>query len=908
MLSDLFYRMRSIFRRGSMESELNDEIRFHIEQETEKLIRRGMAPREAERQARLAFGFRDLVKEQCRDERGTGWVESLGRDVAFAARLLRTNASFTAVALLSLGMGIGANTAIFQLLDAVRLRDLPVKAPHELYEVVIGGEGPSGNFTSRYSRLSYAQWEQIEAQQQAYSSIGVWSVRRFNLASGGEIRPAEGILVSGRFFETLGVQAARGRVLGPGDDRPGCGAPAAVISDAFWKREFGGAEDAVGRSLKIDGHAATVVGITPASFFGVEVGRSYDLAIPLCAETQLNGADSQLTARRDTYWLSAIGRMRGGWTERRADAHLRTISQTVFAASLPAGMSAERTTHYREMWLRAEPAGKGLSWLRVNYEKALWLLFGSAALVLLVACGNLANLLLARASARTHEMAVRVALGASRGRLVRQLVTESLLLALMGAALGLLLAGAVSQSLVAFLVTADDPVALRMGMDWRVLSFSMGMGLCTCLLFGLAPAVWASRVEPSSAFAGARRGSASRGRSAFRSFLVAAQVALSLVLVAGAMLFGRSLFKLLGADTGFHSEHVLVTSLDTRRLGFNEERQRMLFDTLLARLRATPGVIQAAQSTIIPMSGWESNTSLVRSDGQSMRTRFSPVSSGYFATLGTPLLGGRDFGEEDNQTGPAGGHRQRSVCAQILCRLGCVGADLRVAVWGEEDLPDCGRGQEHEIRHAAGGFHGDRVLPGKSGVLRAELRAVCGPVADAGRGIDASDSGGGWCGEPGDRYRVCEVGPATARLGGAGAAAGGAGGRLRLAGGIPVSGGIVRRAFLLGSDAPERDRHTDGPGRGSRERDAAGIGGGRRAARSGYGGGYTGDAGGRTCGGEFDAVWAEGVRSVDFGGGGGGAGPGWTGVELHACTIRGTAGSFDGFTPGVGARVRRGLG
>jgi predicted permease len=650
MLSDLLYRIRSIFRRGSMESELNDEIRFHMEQETEKLIGRGVPPLEAERQARLAFGFNDLVKEQCRDERGTGWVESLGRDLAFSVRLLRMNASFTAVALLSLGMGIGANTAIFQLLDAVRLRSLPVSAPDELYEVVTG-ERPSGNFNARYSRLSYGQWEQIEARQQAYSSIGAWSGRRFNLASGGETRPAEGLLVSGRFFETLGVQAAHGRLLGPGDDRSGCGAPAAaVISDSFWRRELGGAADAVGRAVTVDGHTVTVVGITPASFFGVEVGRSYDLAVPLCAETQLNGANSQLTAHRDTYWLSAIGRIRAGWTARQADAHLRTISKSVFAASLPAGMSPERTALYQKMWLRSLPAGKGVSWLRVNYEKALWLLFYSAALVLLVACVNLANLLLARASARTHEMAVRLALGASRGRLVRQLVTESLLLALMGAGLGLLLAGAVSRSLVAFLVTASDPVALHLGIDWRVLSFSMAMGLYTCLLFGLAPAVWASRVQANSALAGGRRSSASRGRSVFRSFLVGAQVALSLVLVSGAMLFGRSLFKLLGADTGFRSEQVLVTSLDARRLGFDEKRQRVLFDDLLVRLRATPGVIQAAQSSIIPLSGWEFNVTFIRDSGQGINTLFSPVSTGYFATVGTTILAGRDFTSEDNQT------------------------------------------------------------------------------------------------------------------------------------------------------------------------------------------------------------------------------------------------------------------
>ncbi len=649
MISDLLYRLRSLFQRRSVESELQDELQFHLDNEIEKLLRAGVPPAEAARRARLAFGGRDQVKEECRDERGVNFIENLGRDVMFAARLLRMNPSFTAVALLSLALGIGANTAIFQLLDAVRLRDLPVKAPAELQEVVIGGDGPFGNFTSRYAHLSSAQWDQLQVMQQAYSSLGAWTARPFNLASGGETRPAEGILVSGHFFETLGVDTARGRILDASDDQKGCGAPVAVISQSFWQREFGGAPDAVGRSLRLDGHPVTVVGITSPSFFGVEVGRSYDVAVPLCAETLVKGPDSQLTIKRHNYWLSAIGRLRAGWSAERADAHLRTISKPLFTASSPPDATPDQAKRYQEMRLKAEPAGKGLSWLRVNYERALWLLLGSAGLVLLVACGNLANLLLARASARTHEVAVRMALGASRGRLVRQLLTESLLLALVGAGLGLLLASAVSQSLVSLLVTADDRVALGTSIDWRVLTFSMGVGLFTCLLFGLAPALWASRVEASAAFAGARRGTGSRGRSAFRSFLVSAQVALSLVLVAGAMLFGRSLYKLLGSDVGFRPEKVLVTSLDTRRLGFSEDRQKVLFVTLLDRLRATPGVIQAAHSTIIPMSGWESNTSIDLGGGKSIGTRFSPVSSGYFATLGTPILAGRDFGNEDSE-------------------------------------------------------------------------------------------------------------------------------------------------------------------------------------------------------------------------------------------------------------------
>ena len=554
------------------------------------------------------------------------------------------NPGFTGIVVLTLALGIGANTAIFSVIDAVRLRDLPVRAPDRLHAVRIGSHAPPGNFTSRYSDLSYAQWEQTERRQQAFTRIAAWSPRQFNLAGGGERRPAEGMLVSGGFFEMLGVPASKGRLLGPHDD--GCASPAAVVSYAFWQRTLGGDSGTVGSQLRVDGHPFTIAGITPEWFFGIEVGRSYDIAIPLCAEALLAGPDSQLTARRHNYWLSVMGRLADGRTASQADQHLRTISAEVFSATLPEDItSADDRQGYTSMWLHAVPAGKGFSWLRVDYEKPLWLLLALAALVLLIACGNLANLLLARASARRQETAVRLALGATKRRLVQQLLTESLILALGGAALGLAVARWTSTALVSFLVTADNPVALDTGLDWRVLAFSSFVALITCALFGLAPALRTAASVPAST----RSIAGAPDRSMVVRALVAVQITLTVVLVAGAMLFGRTVHNLLTGDVGFQPGEVLITSLDTRRLGLDGERQKVLFGNLLAQLRATRGVVAAAQSNIVPMSGWESNTSVTLDNGQTVSTRISMVSPGYFQALGTTLLAGRDFGPMDGE-------------------------------------------------------------------------------------------------------------------------------------------------------------------------------------------------------------------------------------------------------------------
>ncbi len=481
--------LRWLVQRKRAEQELDDELQACLDLSTAAKVRDGLSPEQARRLARLELGGVEQARESVRTYRHGAWLDEIGRDVRYACRLVARNPGFSGIIVLTLALGIGANTAIFSVIDAVRLRNLPVRAPDELRAVQIGGDGPSGNFTSRYSDLSYAQWEQIERRQQAFTLIAAWSPRQFNLADGGERRPAGGMLVSGRFFEMLGVTASRGRVLGPHDDAPGCSSPAAVVSHAFWQRALAGDGAAVGSQLRVDGHPFTIVGITPERFFGLDVGRSYDIAIPLCAEALLNGPDSQLTARRHNYWLSAVGRLGGGRTTSQADAHLRTISAEVFSASLPEDISSADGRRYTSMWLHAAPGRKGFSWLRVDYEKPLWLLLGLAALVLLIACGNLANLLLARGTARRQETTVRLALGATKRRLVQQLLTESLLLAFCGAALGLAVASLTSAALVSFLVTADNPVALDTGPDWRVLAFSFIVGLVTCALFGLAPAL-----------------------------------------------------------------------------------------------------------------------------------------------------------------------------------------------------------------------------------------------------------------------------------------------------------------------------------------------------------------------------------------------------------------------------------
>jgi len=576
------------------------------------------------------------------------WEDAMIQDLRFGVRMLLKNKSFTTVAVLSLALGIGANTAIFQLIDAVRLRTLPVKAPRELAEVHLtdmkGMRGGIGRPTSVTNPI----WEQIRERQEAFSGIFAWGTDSVNLAPGGEVRSARMLYVSGEAFTTLGVEPALGRLFTATDDQRGCGETGLVISHEFWQREYGGDANVIGRELRLGDHPFEIIGVTPSNFFGMEVGRSFDLALPICAVALVRGNDRFFSGI--IWWLTVTGRLKPGWSLEQATAHVQAISPGIFEASLPPNYPPVSVKDYLGSTLIAAPAGSGISQLREKYETSLWLLLAIAGLVLLIACANLANLLLARASARQREIAIPPGAGASRARLIRQLLVESLLLAILGTALGAGLAQALGRMLVAFLSTSADPVFLELAPDWRVLGFATGLAALTCLLFGLAPAIRATRMEPGAVMKSGGRGiTAGRERFSLRRALVVAQVALSLVLVAGALLFSRSLGNLLTVDTGFRQEGVMSAAVNFQRLNLSRERYASFKDELLDRVRAIPGVESAAIVHEIPLRDWGGGSAWM--DGEDSRqarnTSLSRVGPDYFRTLQIPLLAGRDFDARD---------------------------------------------------------------------------------------------------------------------------------------------------------------------------------------------------------------------------------------------------------------------
>jgi predicted permease len=652
------------------ESSIVEEVALHMEDRYRDLLAQGSNAEQAQstvlaeldQDNRLTRELRD-IEPQARlhaEPPGAPGIGSLTanlwKDVRHSARALRLNAGFSIIAILSLALGIGANTAIFQLLDAVRLRALPVKNPGELAQIRIPNMlGRTGHMED-HDELSNPLWEQIRDHQEAFSGAFAWGTANFNLATGGEMRMAHGLWVSGDFFRVLGVQPVMGRLLTVNDDQHGCGLPAAVISYAFWQREYGASESALGSTLKIHNRAVEVVGVTPASFFGVDVGRSFDVALPLCAEPLING-EHNVFARRDGWWLDAIGRLKPGWSLQKATSQLESVSPGIFEATLPPTYNPEQVKKYRAAKLGASPGGSGLSALRESYENPLWLLLALAGTVLLIACANLANLTLARASARERETAVRLALGASRFRLMQQVLMESLLLAVTGAVAGALLAQVLTRALVSFLGTRSNQAFLDLTFDWRVLAFTTGLAVLTCLLFGLAPALRATSTSPvASMKAGGRGASADRQHFGVRRILVVTQVALSLTLVVGAVLFVRTFQNLLSLDPGFQVSGVLAAYCDISPLQLPLERRTPFKKDLLERVRAIPGVESAAEVSIVPLTdNWWNDTVLTSASAQPVRGTafFNNVSPGYFKTMRTEMLHGRDVSDSDSLSSPA---------------------------------------------------------------------------------------------------------------------------------------------------------------------------------------------------------------------------------------------------------------
>ncbi len=428
-----------------------------------------------------------------------------------------------------------------------------------------------------------------------------------------------------------------------------------MISYAFWQGEFAGDPGVLNRNARLDGRLFPVIGVIPPGFFGVEIGHRFDVAVPICSDPMFWEAGKGRIPTQTAWWLSLMGRLKPGWTIERANAQIQTVSPAIMRETLPTSYRADKAKGYLGNKLTVTSGATGVSQLRRRYEDPLWILLATTGLVLLIACANLANLLLARASVREREIAVRQAIGASRGRLIAQLLSESMLLALLGAALGAVFAAILSRGLVAFLTTEDNRMFVGLGIDWRVLGFAAGMAIVTCLLFGLAPALRATAVAPASVMRASGRGlTAGREKFSLRRALVVAQVAMSVTLLAGALLFVRSLQKLLSVDPGFRSEGIVAVSVDYRAAAYPEERIAEVRRRTLERLRERTAAISAGQVDMTPISGagWDQNVWAESTAGPRVDALFNRAGPGYFRTMGTSFAAGRDFNERDNLAAP----------------------------------------------------------------------------------------------------------------------------------------------------------------------------------------------------------------------------------------------------------------
>ncbi|MGH7532910.1 MAG: ABC transporter permease, partial [Gemmatimonadales bacterium] len=554
---------------------------------------------------------------------------------------------YAAVAILSLALGIGANTAIFSLTDAVILRSLPVRHPEELVAISIGERGNS-TFTNPI-------WEQVRDGTIPLAGTAAYSAREFNLARGGVARKVGGSWVSGSYFPMMGIKTVAGHLFGPSDDVRGC-VGTAVVSEGFADREYGSPAAAIGKGLSVDGHPVTIVGVSDGAFTGVEVGQETSVYLPLCQVDAFDGPGTLDVRAR--WYLNIVGRLKAGMPIAQVQSWLATNSRGMFEATVPPQWRASDQADYLANKLGVQYAAAGLSDLRDSYATALWVLMAVVGIVLIIACANVANLMLARAAAREREIAIRLAIGAGRGRLIRQFLTESVLVTFIGAGLGMLFARWATALLVRLLSLGADQLWLDIGLDGRVLAFTAALAVVTGLVFGMVPAWRGTGVDPHAAMkAGGRSATGSERRHRLGRMLVVGQVALSLALVAGAGLLVGSFRRLVTLDPGFKRQGVLLVSADFGNSGFDRARRGAVTADLLRRIREVPGVSSASVSAMTPIGGffWNGFVEVPGFTPKSERDAladFNKGSDGYFATLQTPILEGRDFGPQDAATSP----------------------------------------------------------------------------------------------------------------------------------------------------------------------------------------------------------------------------------------------------------------
>jgi putative ABC transport system permease protein len=473
------------------------------------------------------------------------------------------------------------------------------------------------------------------------------------------------------------------------DDRPGCGSPGAVIGYSFWQSEFAADPAVTSRNVRLDGRLFPIIGVAAPDFFGVEIGHKFEAAVPLCSDPMFWEPGKGHIPSRTAWWLSIMGRLKPGWTLERANAQIQAVSPAIMRESLPESYRADHAKKFLVNKLTVTSGATGVSQLRRQYQDPLWILLAITGLVLLIACANLANLLLARASAREREIAIRQAIGASRARLVLQLLSESMLLALFGAGLGAVLAALLSRGLVAFLTTEQNRMFVGLGLDWRVLGFTAAIAILTCVLFGLAPALRATGVSPASVIRSGGRGlTAGREKFSLRRMLVVAQVAMSMVLLAGALLFVRSLQKLMAVDPGFRPEGIVSVMVDYRAAHFPKQRMTQVRLETLEKLRQRTGAISAGEVDMTPVAGggWDQNAWEPGYGGPRLDVMFNRSGPGYFRTMGTSFVAGRDFDEHDNLSAPRVAIVNEQFARRIFQGKNPIGRTFRREEFG--DHPD----------------------------------------------------------------------------------------------------------------------------------------------------------------------------------------------------------------------------
>jgi putative ABC transport system permease protein len=677
----LLSKITGLFRKARLERQLDEDVRGHLEMLTEENLRKGMEPEEARYAALRQFGNVGSMKEECRETWTIRIIEELVQDIRYGLRQLRRNPGFTTIAVITLGLGIGANTAIFSLINVVLLRTLPVSKPDELMQVKyhdprLAGEG--ANFTNPL-------WEQLRDRQDVFSGAFAWSLNKFDLSGGGAVNMVNGMWVSGGFFSSLGLHPAAGRLISESDDRRGC-PPVAVLGYGFWQKHYGGKESTIGSTLSLYSHPVEVIGVAPPGFYGMDVGEKFDVALPICTTEifdRTRGKESRLD-QRDWWWLMVAGRMKPGVNRNQMIARLRVLSPQIFDTAAPQDWSPSMQKNFKKKTLTVGRASTGVSALRRQFEQPLNILMAVVGLVLLIACANIASLMLARAAARHKELAVRRALGATRRRLIRQLLTECFLLSSSGAVLGIFFARWAGALLVRYLSTTQNEVFLDLSLDGRVLLFTAAIALLTGVLFGVLPAFRSTHVSLTTAMKGGEaleKENPLRFRA--RKWIVTCQVALSLVLLIAAGLLLRSFIKLVTFDIGFDRNNVLLVDADLSVAKVPSDQQPATYEAIERRLRTLPGVISAGRSAFTPIGGFGWND-LISTEwskglaGDNALADFNSVSPGFFTTLRMQLVAGRNFNDGDKKGAPVVAIINQTLARRFFPHLNPLGKTFRI--------------------------------------------------------------------------------------------------------------------------------------------------------------------------------------------------------------------------------------